>query len=129
MKKIVYIVPLILLILSLFSCPFLPWEYLSSKTLEEGKYTGMLLDDVIAELGPPDYSGDDVYRNIYRMEPLLPYYYDHLTEEEINGSLPLTVRYAMWVNGRENTEVWAKETEDVWIVFCSVKYKESIWNF
>jgi len=91
--------------------------------MEEGKYIGMSVEQVIDKLGSPDFRGDQIIDINYLSTPIEPYYPNYFSEAELEESV--TINIARWVKGRENIVVWAKLIEHDWIIFNSFKYKKS----
>ena len=113
MKKSICIIYAILSISSLYA----------SGTMEEDKYIGMSVEQVIGELGSPDFRGNQVIDINYLPTPIEPYYPNYFSEDELEKSVIINV--SRWISGRENIVIWAKMTEHDWIIFSSLKYRKS----
>lgn len=93
--------------------------------MEEDKYIGKSIEQVIKELGPPDSKVDQTIDNDYLPTPIEPYYPNYFSKDELEKSVIVNV--TRWVKGRENIIIWAKNVENEWIVFSSLKYKKSAY--
>jgi hypothetical protein len=94
--------------------------------MEQDKYVSMTFEQVILELGT---NYENIIRKIdkdYGSTPIEPPFYLYFTEEELDKSVEINV--AIWKKRNYKTIIWMRLVDNEWIVFSSLKYKESIFR-
>jgi hypothetical protein len=91
--------------------------------MKADEYVGMTLEQVIKELGVPDYISEKFIDNRYLPTPIEPIYAAYFSRSELEQGVTITV--ARWILIKNNTSVviWLKNNNNEWIIFSSLRYQ------
>lgn len=91
--------------------------------MEADKYVNITLEQMVEELGVPDYLTKQFVDDKYLPTPIEPYYGAFFSTEELQKGVTITV--ARWIE-KNNTHIiiWLKNTGEKWVVFSSLKYQK-----
>jgi hypothetical protein len=90
------------------------------------EYVDMTLEQIIEDLGIPDYRSEQFIDSRYLPTPIEPIYAAYFSQSALEQGVTITV--ARWVLKKDNTNivVWLKESDKKWIAFSSLRYQKKV---